>query len=283
MKSELLENPLIIDRARRELGLELNIEENSSGDSFGHDPMADNIKILLVRLLDEKYKSQIFGQLKRIIYLIYYNITSESEKHGWNIHHGNGNFIIDSLPIYNSTKRCLHQYDSYSVIDLQKGIHFLDMIFVLNIYLYLNEDRIDKLGSSFYNAPPPRSEDTHSIHQRLSNLVDGVFPTILINNELNNITEREMLEQAVRRNLEKQNKSKKKENDMDEEARMTHKIFRLHNLGEHFSNFNEEQSYLEGDNINRSPVNQDEVLGTGHLDESEADQMTDEYAEEPEN
>ena len=91
-----------------------------------------------------------------------------------------------------------------------------------------------------------------------------------------------MIEQAVKRNLAKQHKNKKKINDMDEEARMTHQVFRLHNLGDHFNNYSEEDAYSVGDNINRTAPSGEELMGTGHLDEEEANLMDNEYAEEGE-
>ena len=168
----------------------------------------------------------------------------------------------------------------YSVFDLKKGCDFIEMVFVLNIYLYLNEERIDDMTTRFY-AGEPVDKATYHIMDRVSNLISGVLPSIITKNKICDITEKEMIAQAVKRNLEKQHRNKVKVNNMDDEARITHKIFRLHNLGDNFSNIGEEQQYLDGDAISRDTVPGDQGETSGDLDQIESELLTNNGAEEP--
>ena len=112
--------------------------------------------------------------------------------------------------------------------------------------------------------------------------MNGLIPAILTKSRIADITDQEMIDQAVKRNLLKQHKNKVKHHEMDEEARITHKIFRLHNLGELTSNFNEEQEYLAGDAINREVTTMDDSTTSGNLDQLESEELSNDYADESE-
>ncbi len=186
------------------------------------------------------------------------------------------------MEIYNSTS------ETPSILDIKHGNDLIEMIFVLNIYLYLNENRIATLGERFYLAETPIQDgmEQDDIGIRSESLISGVMANIITKSKISDITEKDMIEQAVKRNLLKQHKSKMKHHEMDEEARITHKIFRLHNLGEQFSNFsnNEEQAYLDGDTINREAVYESETgpLNSGDLDQQESEELNNEGADIPE-
>ena len=280
LKSENIYDETAIDVAKIEVAQQENI---GSHLEMVENPEVDarktrHIVKIMTRILRDKYDTQILQSLKNAIHLCYHNITSETQK--WNINQHK--FIVDSLPIYNKTYRCLDILEKPSILEINFANTLVEFLFILNIYLYLNENRLESISSHFYYPSEPSLSDIKVLSSKCDNLLDGLIPSIIVNNRMSDITEKEMTEHAVQRNLEKQERNKVRTSQMDEEARKTHQIFRLHNLGEHFGSFGEEQQYSSGDNVDRSVLPEGDYSGTGDLDEAEANLLTNEGFDEAE-
>ena len=259
MKSEHLYKIKDIDNAKTKITIELKKHTDINAFLNDNTQYADensDLNIIIKILKDnirEHYLSETINLLKSFIYQFYYNI--DFDKNNWNIF-SEGIFIVDGLPIYNSS-----ELDNQSIFTQLEGMQFIEMIFILNIYLYLmsNDEDVILLAN---------------------NLHDGLFKNIIVKNEMTNLTEKEMLEYAVLRNLKKQASRIKKTDNMDSDERANYDLFRQHNLGEFHSSKNEEQLYNEGGNT--SNINQDTEPNREDEDANEELDMGNDNAEEPE-
>ena len=174
----------------------------------------------------------------------YYNCYLSENNPNW----VNGNFVSQLLNISNQTTGCLNT--AWANI-------LLEIIYYIQICLYLS-NRNNKEYISICYKP------SADLQKRVFQTSDTVL------NEWKDLQD-----------LIKQNRNKKRINDLDDEMRLTHQAFRGVQLGNFHSSAkamdnNDEYGYLE------SKTGQISADERENIDSLEAEELTNDYAEEPE-
>jgi hypothetical protein len=142
------------------------------------------------------------------------------------------NFVktIDTL------KNCRGETVDVSLFPIGKGQQLIRFLVLYPIYLFLLDgegDDLEHLNQGFYSQDIPSNVNT--LRYKLNIITSGIFQNLECRQTISNTTNKELYQFVNQQRFERDERNKKRVQDLDKEARDTYNIYRMFNLGKSHS------------------------------------------------
>ena len=276
LKSQMTYDPITIEIARDEVLSDLGYIDHTSPDGYNTIEVQKVVKRFR-DFTDLNFEAENLELTKSLLAVLTRELPGP-ETQWLRRNDSSDDLWVNYLRAYNSVLTCNYSPETMSIFDISDGIIVTQFLFLHSIYTYLvGQDVLESQESGFLNHPLPG--DTPQLNHRIQQLNDGIFSTLETRRTVNSITDQQLLQFVNQQRFEKDERNKKRVQDLDKESKDTYNIYRMFNLGKSHT------SHTTGDIIqeetaeeifaNGTSVQSDQVVS--HL--AEAESYTDNLAE----